>query len=398
MNILSKIFYKQQSKNEILSKSTKEVELKSGDNSIIFQGINPNDLSSFEYKEMQSNNVASSLSSGVIQAGSIALLNPNGLFTASVSPKLLSLFKDGTFSTIIRGKNGKILRNAGFLSANTTVFAPIVVYQILSFVTGQYYLNRINKQLSSIQKGINELIYYHHIDRVATLRSAFEYLQQLYSINSPSLEHLNALEKLEIDILKIKNEYCIYLENIDLNEILKLEKLFSDKKIIELISNYNNVNEKYFNYIKIIQNCEELLHLITIFKLMVNVKIYKNDNKRYNQMMELLDIIEKWNPQNTYLNKNNVILHDRLYKSYCNIITRASEIKFNSLDLFQINNIKSNVNNLQNSLNQNLKAHLFQIHKDIEMVHTGKIISEEINKNMDLLYAPNENKIYVKYN
>src|SRR6185369_4233715 len=56
------------------------------------------------------------------QVGIQKILNPNGIFSATVNPGMLTKFANGSTSTMIHGTKG-IVGHAGFTSANVSVFA-----------------------------------------------------------------------------------------------------------------------------------------------------------------------------------------------------------------------------------------------------------------------------------
>jgi hypothetical protein len=155
-------------------KDISQIDVINGNDIIKFNKISINEIEKYNYQEISSDRIKGGLSN-IVSAGTqiaaVSILNPNGLFTATVSPQLLTKFvADGTFSTMVR-EGGRIVKHAGFQSISTTVFAPIAIMQLLSMVTGQYYMNGITKQLKSIDKKINLLIKFHHTEKISKLMS-----------------------------------------------------------------------------------------------------------------------------------------------------------------------------------------------------------------------------------
>lgn len=81
----------------------------------------------------------------------------NGLYQSKVSSAQLIQYANGDYSSMIRGNNGQIQGHAGFSKAGADVFSPMILFQLTSIVTGQYYMHGISKQLKALQESINEL-------------------------------------------------------------------------------------------------------------------------------------------------------------------------------------------------------------------------------------------------
>lgn len=106
--------------------------------------------------------VAVPVAQQMYSAAALAKAAPNGLFTATVSPGMLSHFaKDGSYTTMIHGANG-VVRHSGFkaisgLSAVNPVMAVGIAMQAMAAVSGQYYLKLITSRLDSIEGQLNQI-------------------------------------------------------------------------------------------------------------------------------------------------------------------------------------------------------------------------------------------------
>jgi hypothetical protein len=256
----------------------------------------------------------------------IYALNPNGLFSATVNPQLLTLFSDGTVSTMIHGSTG-IAGHAGFISVSTTVFAPIAVMQLMSMITGQYYMNGITKQMNSIDKKIDKLILLHHTEKVSRLEYAQKIIKDLSAIKYPSSEHLTQLKNIEYEIGSIFTEYIKYLENIDGSSISYTDfHWFSEHKMQQL---FNNISESNFAFkMYIVITADELLHLIKIIELSLNIKIHSQQGNRSNQINEIYENISKWDENDFYAYKYGKNILENYYDP---IIKEATTIKEQSV-------------------------------------------------------------------
>ncbi len=106
--------------------------------------------------------VAVPVAQQMYSAAALVKAAPNGLFTATVNPGMLSRFaKDGSFTTMIHGPKGVVSHN-GFravtgLSAINPVMAVGVAMQAMAAVSGQYYLKLITARLDSIEAQIDQI-------------------------------------------------------------------------------------------------------------------------------------------------------------------------------------------------------------------------------------------------
>lgn len=77
--------------------------------------------------------------------------------------KLMPLVKDpamaGLYTTTIVGSNGQILGSAG-LASMTGFVAPLVVWTVLAFLTGQFFLTQIQKNTRAIFDELRNILYF----------------------------------------------------------------------------------------------------------------------------------------------------------------------------------------------------------------------------------------------
>jgi len=307
-----------------LYKDVSQIDLIKGSDIIKFRKISINEIQKYNYQEITSDRIKGGLSN-IVSAGTqiaaVSALNPGGLFTATVSPQLLTLFADGTFSTMIH-QGGHIAAHAGFQSISAAVFAPIAIMQLLSMITGQYYMNGITKQLKSIDKKINLLIKFHHTEKIAKLENAQILLKQLYETRYPGIEHLTQLKTVEIEVGAVYREYLKYLtDSIEAkNKITETYKLSSQKHLDNLFSLDDESNFSFYFYM--VTTSDEILHLIPIIEFMINVKMNK-DNSRNNQIEELYNKIANFSEKDFFAKSAGKALLKEYYDPF---IAEAQEI------------------------------------------------------------------------
>lgn len=372
-------------KNQTNLNNVTSFEVVKDNEKIIFNKINIDEIKkhNYKYKEIKMDKTSTVLSSGIaagVQIAAISALHPNGLFSATVTPQLLTIFSNGTFSTMIHGSKG-IISHAGFLPISTTVFAPIAIIQLMSMITGQYYLNGITKQLNSIDKKIDKLITFHNTEKEAKLEFAQSVLKSLYEINYPNLEHLTQLKNIEFEIGAIHTEYLNYLENIDTLSIVKTKaNLFAVRDMQELCK--REEDSGFSLNISMVVTSDEILHLIQIIELVLNIRINSNEGGRSKQINELYEKISIWqnNDFYSYQKANQTI------NNYFNpIIARAEKIKESAIlykrdreiDIKKIEQKKSEIIN--------------NIIQEVWVYEIKNKLVEQMTAPMEILYSIDEN-------
>ncbi len=262
----------------------------------------------------------SSALGGTTQLGSVAAVNPNGIFTATVSPELLTKFGDGTYSTMIHGSKG-IVQNAGYQAASTSVFAPLIVFQAMSIVTGQYYLQGITKQLENIDRKIERLVNLHHVERLAKIRHSVNLVKKLSKINHPNIEDMVSLKMMQNEIGIIHEEYAHQLSTLDLDDLKNSEKWNTSAKIEELYTKVNNASVDFNLNMAI--TTDEVLHLITLIEIVLNSRMSDHVKNRAMRLGELMNKVRSWDSQEFYRAKFGDTLVADFYPT---VIKKAQEI------------------------------------------------------------------------
>ncbi len=312
------------------------------------------------------------------QAGLMQAFNSNGLFSATVNPILLTKFRDGTFSTMIHGSKG-ISSHAGYQAASASVFAPLIIFQAMSMVTGQYYFQGITKQLNSINKKIDKLFELHHIERLAKIRNSINIIKKLYTINHPNIEDMLSLKLVENDIGVIHEEYVHQISNIDIESIRSSEKWKISSKIEEL---YSKVNDASFDFnLNMAITTDEILHLLKIIELILNSKMSDNIDNRSKRIGEILEEVKNWNSNEFY----RVRFGDTYVADfYTAVVETAEEIYYKAI--IGKEKVKSAIDEF--------KEKKLQIEENIggkiHALEMGKKLIEQMNTPVDILYLIDE--------
>jgi len=253
------------------------------------------------YVEVSDNNdggILSSVVGAAIPITAISKLNPNGLFTATVNPDLLTRFKDlknlDTLTTMIHGKNG-IIAHAGFKETSPKVFQPMALFQIASFVTGQYYLNGITNQLNIVSAKIDKLIAYRKFEKRGRLLQAEKELKELIGKSYPSSEDIIQLKSIRRETGSIKEEYSVEFRH-SVENPTNVAASSTHSRAKELVGNALD----FTHTCDIISTAEELEYLSIVAELGLRIKIMTAGGGGERQVFELLDTIEKWDKKNLF--------------------------------------------------------------------------------------------------
>jgi hypothetical protein len=309
-------------------KNIMQIDAIKGKDIISFKKISIKDIATYNYREISSDIVKGGLSnvtSAGTQIATISALNPNGLFSATVSPQSLTLFADGTYSTMIH-QGGHIADHAGFLPASATVFAPIAMMQLMSMTTGQYYMNSIIKQLESIDKKINQLIQIHHTEKISKLENAHALLKELFEIQCPSIEHLMQLKTIEHEVGAIHKEYLRYLEELDYSYLQSKDTEFLSSDDMKNLLNTHNESEFSFK-LYMAMTADNISHLIPIIEFALNVKINSMTKDRSNRINELFEKINKLKKEDFFAYSKGEIILEKYFSPF---FKRAAKIRKNS--------------------------------------------------------------------
>lgn len=373
-----------------VSEQIELIRLISSDKSEISLKRLPSDLSSVEIDKyiqlptmgsvrdgLSVKSALSSIAGGTTQAGLVSIANPNGLFSATVNPGLLTKFGDGTFSTMVHGSQG-IVQNAGYQAASVSVFAPLIIFQAMSMVTGQYYLNGISKQLESIDKKINKLVQLHHVERLAKIRYSVNLIKKLHLISHPNIEDMVSLKMMENEIGIIHEEYVHNLTSLDTQDLKNSEKWHTSAKLDEL---YSKVNDASFDFnLNMAITTDEVLHLITVIELVMNARMSDHVENRAKRLGELLEVVKTWNSKEFYRARFG---ETSIADFYASAIEKAHEIYDKAiLGKEKVKAAISDFKGKQAQIEENIGGKIY-------VLEMGQRLIQQMSEPMEILYLSN---------
>ena len=163
------------------------IVLKNPEGDIILMRLNPESdpdslIERYDMEKISSNDELS-LALGKIPeiASAIALSQSFRIvMPAGVLGKLMPLVKDPAMSgllttTIVGGKSGQIIGVAGLASMSGFIL-PVVVWTILSFITGQFFLSQIQKNTRAIFDELRNILFFLVAKEESDLGARIEFL------------------------------------------------------------------------------------------------------------------------------------------------------------------------------------------------------------------------------
>lgn len=184
----------------------------------------------------------------VLTVEKIAKVAPNGLFTTVANPETLSKFSDGSFTTMVRDTNNKMIGHEGFskvtdITKGNPLIAINVGMQAMAMVSGQYYLHEINTQLENISGKLNELMNVHNDEKIGMLLTVKERLLVIARKEHVDTHDISEIRSLIKDTKNVFAEYRVRLsrQQEDLNK-LKSKNIFEKSKIAMLEAIITDIN------------------------------------------------------------------------------------------------------------------------------------------------------------
>jgi len=189
--------------------------------------------------EMKS--LASQLFQNAVQAG-LVYKTFSGALRCNVDISKLAQAKSG----FLRGfviEDGQIAEHAEFCELSAAEVAPLAIFVIASFVTGQYYQHIITGQLNSINQKIDQVLNLLEADDRATLFNDFRELKNLNDAKIRKPEDFIMLRNVRKEIGRLQHKYreivlnSISFEDVglsifDKNEAIDWEDALSKSKFI----------------------------------------------------------------------------------------------------------------------------------------------------------------------
>tara|TARA_R110000751_G_scaffold43361_3_gene100093 strand:- start:3247 stop:4683 length:1437 start_codon:yes stop_codon:yes gene_type:complete len=326
---------------------------------------------------------------GTSSVGSSVAYSANGLYTATANTGSLMTYGNGSLSSITMN-GSQFGSHAGFVSANPAVFTPILAVQFASLLTGQYYFKGLTKQLTSVQKGINELISLHHNERLAKLRYINTKTTELNNRNFFTTEDYVIVDRLKYDLSIIRFEYLLSAQQEIINTFDKKNGKEKKEEVIDIISEDSNQVEKALISIK--SNAKKISSFFssTYKKTGIDSGINYLKSKTENSNKKVEKIADKVNNSKFFFYSEIALKSEQLYqllkllelkinlsdkKPNHNRIGKIEELYKSIIDFNYEDSIYDEMEQLKTDLKDNLLSEI-EIHKANSQITKSKIDSK----------------------
>lgn len=101
---------------------------------------------------MQQLPLAVNIAQNQINSNSYKVVFPEG------AAGILMKYKNGMLGTPLIGESGKISDHAGLVPVDTISLTPLMIFTVMSTITGQYFMSRINEGLEVLTKDVKNII------------------------------------------------------------------------------------------------------------------------------------------------------------------------------------------------------------------------------------------------
>ena len=368
-------------------------------NELVF--TRPNELSERKYQEVTLSK-SGKLISHVAQAGTPALEKastiaeikkkaPDGIFLSTTDPANLSRFsKDGSYSTMVHNKKG-IGEHKGFIKKDINdlidgknmLSAVNAGMQVSAAISGQYYLEEITSQLEKIDSKLEELIDFHHDERLAILKNGKNRLEEIIKKENVDQSDIVEIRSLRNSIREVFEEYRTRLDRQVRETIqFKSKSLFVEKRVDDYV---NEIEKIKFNT-HVSYEADKLSIQAELAEISVRMKLDYSDPVLKDLYLQLKNNIE--NSFSINIDKNILTL-------FRPIDMHADNIVKDGKDLFLIEKDRK-------KLLKSIYKISSELEKELNSDTIKNLLNESINqrgKPQEILIIPNteggEQKVYI---
>lgn len=386
-NVVAKAIDSDERNHNDLSKFTDIVLKNSLGQEISF--TRPNELTEMKYQEViisEATKIGGHLVQGAMPVlgnastlAEIAKKAPNGLFTATVDPSILSKFTDGTTTTMVRDTTNNLTGHAGFqqvgnISKTNPLLAVNVGMQAMAAVSGQYYLHQIFDQLDGINSNLEKLIEFHHDEKIGILLNAKNRLSEIIQRENVDESDIQEIRDLRNKIGEVFQEYKIRLDR-DHGDVIK----FKPKALLveNRVGEYSKkIDEISFTF-QVCFEADRLSMQAELAEIAVRMKLNYEDS-----MLEELHHQLKHN----YENSCSILIDENIKEIFEPINSKAKEIVGTGKDFIFID---KNREKLLKSISYKHSQLEVQLNSKAGSKIIYKALSER-NEHQEVLIMPDE--------
>ena len=202
------------------------------------------------------------------------------VFPEGVTGTLMK-YKNGLLGTPMVGEKGKTVAHAGLeLLDASKVLQPVMIFSAMSLVTGQYFMARIDKSLSTISKDVKEIIELIYDEKESDIYAIYDYYEYIKNNMDTIIENeplkVAVLSNIELNNNKMNSNIKFYTKSIR-RKIVELDNVDKDSiftsKRLDKVEELENKIQKLMHQQSL---CYELFCLGKIIEVKV-AEIYNNN-------------------------------------------------------------------------------------------------------------------------
>lgn len=263
----------------------------------------------------------------------------NGAFKVVVpegATGTLMKYKNGLLGTPIIGENKKIVAHAGLEEIKSVSLTPVMLFSAISVITGQYFMSKIDENLSKLEKNVNEIIELIYDEKESDNLAIYNFFKYI-NINLQTL-----IDNREMKIATLTNiqNYNNKLHSNILFYSKSIKRLIKDLK---LVTESNSLSGKKLDRVQEIDNKIEKImkqqhlcyQLLCIGKV-CEIQIAQCYDKEYysNLIKDLTDIGE-------LIDKDINTLIENVSLAMLEILTKSKVAGKKSIDKYKENEKKN---------------------------------------------------------
>lgn len=211
----------------------------------------------------------------------------SGMLQCNVDVSKLARSEDGFLRGFVLGPDGKISEQAKFREIPSIQISPAMAFQVMSFVTGQYYQHIITKQLNSISLKLDQIIDMMESEDKAKIKQYFEELRIIYNTQYYAQEDFNSAREINKEAGVIQKKYR------DLVLKAKIEKA-GHSLLLNLREakawNDNFVKSRFLQHIQIAMMAEYLYYCTSSLLIKIEFSKPNPDLKKIGAISSSMDI------------------------------------------------------------------------------------------------------------
>lgn len=245
----------------------------------IITDVSPDCKQKMDFSNDSERVIASELLGQAMQTG-LLVESYSGLLKCNIELSELAKSNDGLYRGF-KVSNGKITQQGKFMEVS--IPKPLIAFQVLSFITGQYYQHCITQRLDEIKCGVSEILKMMDKSDEAEFKSAYDYFDLLLGWNHYRPEDYNNAVAYNLKLDKLRNKYQGMVNDVKLDVGMSYVSNWKEAKSwVEALQ-----SSRFMTYMKM-HYYSELLYYISCVVL-INMYSSIGEERRVKDYMKKLN-------------------------------------------------------------------------------------------------------------